>query len=135
MKIVVLGGDTRMVYAGEELGKRGHTVSLLSSACATALGREESLPLARAELYLLPMPLTKDKRTLYAPKGPALLLAEIPHPAGAVYAGGGPSPFQDGRPYFNYAADPDLIEGNSRLSARGALAELGNLAGIVQILV
>ncbi len=75
MRIALVGGDARMLYAKEALALRGHSVNL----CAHGEAPLSPLLLADAEVALLPHPLTRDGQALFAPLSP------LPVPLAALF--------------------------------------------------
>ena len=58
MVFTVMGGDRRLAYTAEALRHAGHTVTVLS-------GDTNEAP--QTELLILPVPLTRDGETIFAP--------------------------------------------------------------------
>ncbi|MBQ6119771.1 MAG: hypothetical protein IJK98_11100, partial [Clostridia bacterium] len=70
-KLSVIGGDTRQIYAADRLQKTGYDVTLTGfEYFDSVIKKAEDVPLDRAltaEILLLPLPFSKNGRTLNAP--------------------------------------------------------------------
>ena len=64
-KITVLGGDARTLTAAEELRRAGYTVTLCGFGTESDAFLRESL--SQADAVILPMPVTRDCKTVNAP--------------------------------------------------------------------
>ena len=123
--VAVLGGDERMPYAGRRLASSGFFVRSFGmvgesgegvSACASV-----TAALDACDLVLLPVPLSRDGRTLWAPalSSPPTLSDILAHaPSHARIFGGGE--LDDAR-FFDYASRPDFAQANAIPTAEGAL--------------
>ena len=127
MRITVAGGDARMPYAAEVIGRAGHEVSL-SAHGEVPLSPEA---LAEAEAILLPHPLTRDGVQLFAPLSPlcaplSALSAMIPE--GAILLagqrGGTVGATFPHHKILSYGEDERFLEANARTTAEGALSLL-----------
>ncbi len=130
--ITVIGGDARMGYAARALERAGYFVTHIGFERS---GNEPAGDRAGNEgyssgAYLLPMPLTKDGKNVFAPfSGRTLPLSETQRriPDGAtVFFGGGGAFGRDlrlrGVTTVDYAADETLQRKNAALTAEGLLA-------------
>lgn len=127
MRIMFIGGDARMRYAAEKLSENHETV--LFSA--------EQRPGEAFDAIVLPMPLTKDGKTVFAPREqsplPFDLLYETLRGSAdehtLVLAGGEAPALSDccdklGCRYINYSAFETLTLRNAALTAEAALCLL-----------
>ncbi len=125
------GGDGRMLFTAKLLRQAGCTVTLNGQDGAHTEPHSLDRHIAKADLVVLPLPITRDKIHLYAPATPdpiALnaLVASIP--AGAVVAGGGFSPaiadplIAKGCRIYDCLADRRFADPNALATAEGAIA-------------
>ncbi len=134
IKLAVIGGDTRQVYAAAALQSFGYDVSLCGFECFDAFpAMLPQIPLSdalRTDVTVLPLPFTKNNKTVYAP------FAEAPLPMQTVT-----DAFQSGQLVFignadrktmakialhgtrvyDYFSDEALTLYNARLTAEGLL--------------
>lgn len=121
-RILFIGGDKRMLYARDILGKR---------FCCDTLGlsEENAPPVGRYGCVILPFPASRDGQTINAP------LSEKPLPLSAVgeYTAEGAVVFSGGIPeelsccgarLYDYSADETLTLQNAMLTAEAAAALL-----------
>ena len=127
MRSAAVGGDARTGYAAAILRERGHEVSV------SAFGELPLSPtaLAEAEAVLLPHPLTRDGRHLFAPLSPLpvaldALLSLLP-PGAPLFCGRQdalpPSLLRD-HPPLSYGMREDYLMRNAAITAEGALSLL-----------
>ncbi len=77
MKILIIGGDSRMSTAAKELARRGFSVE------TAGLVKGDNGHIQDADVLLLPVPTTRDGKTVYAPFADReFLLSEIEAAAG-----------------------------------------------------
>ncbi len=125
-KLAVIGGDRRMAYAAVRLTKEGFAVSSFAlPAHGESLLREKTLgdALSGASLVVLPVPMSKDERSLFAPAAEApILLDDIfaSAPADALIFGGMTAGLHDPR-LCNYAKRDDFAMRGAVPTAEGAL--------------
>ncbi|MDR0883881.1 MAG: dipicolinate synthase [Oscillospiraceae bacterium] len=149
MKLALLGGDRRMLFAAEHLSVLGHDVRLAGGAVAThfsataasapddwldAAGQSESviLPLCTQTAdgaWILQAPPTAEKI-------PLATLAEVLHPGQPVLAGMPPEPvralfFSRGLTLLDYFARDELAIANAVPTAQGVLALLMDALEVV----
>ena len=127
MKLLVLGGDARMVYAAECFASAGHAVALYHPAIPSALPEIELSALSSADAALLPMPLTRDGESLCDSRCRGIPLPILQDYPDCRFAGGGGLPILSPDRYFNYAESAALITANARLTALGTLSHVGAL--------
>lgn len=122
----VLGGDRRMVYAAELLAMTGFFVigyglsDKPNQKVYLTQNEEEAL---HADFFLLPIPMSHDKKTLFAPSlAKPLLIRDILEkaPSHAVIFGGSTSDFDDPR-IWDYGKRSDFAMQNAQPTAEGAL--------------
>ena len=133
-QIAVLGGDRRHAFAAARLSEKGFYVKgygLHGEPEAEALSEKTlARAVSGADVLLLPLPLTKDGHTLFAPAAeePILLsdvMAQAPRTA-LFLAGRIPSHFVWEKA-VDYATRDDFARGNAVPTAEGALLlALGN---------
>ena len=127
MRIMFIGGDARMRYAAEKLAEN-HEI--------TSFTREEP-PVGIFDAIVLPLPLTKDGKTVFAPLEQSPLtfdtlfetLREFADEHTLVLAGGETSALSElceklGRISINYFARETLTLQNAALTAEAALCLL-----------
>jgi dipicolinate synthase subunit A len=122
----VLGGDKRMVYAAELLAMTGFSVigyglsERPSTPIHIAQNAEEAL---RADFFLLPIPMSRDEKTLFAPAlAKPLEIEKILEkaPSHAVIFGSNTKGFSDPR-LLDYGKRSDFATQNAQPTAEGAL--------------
>lgn len=120
LEFAVIGGDKRQIFAAERLQERGYQAELFMHSCGrpyTALKEIE------AKAYLLPIPLTRDGKTIFAPESKEKIeissfLADVPQNA-RIFAGG-TGIFSDQR-LIDYGKSEDFAVYNAVPTAEGAL--------------
>ncbi len=133
-KIAILGGDRRMLYAARALKNAGYPVISFGLA-ENAEGIPSAQTLAEAvkdaDIVLLPIPMSRDGKTLSAPAlTTPLFVSDIFEKvkSDAVLFGGMTDAFQDDR-LFDYGARPDFALKGAIPTAEGALLlALGELS-------
>lgn len=122
----VLGGDRRMIYAAEMLAMAGFRVlgfGLSEKPKGGITVCEAADDAFRADFFLLPIPMSRDHKTLFAPalKSP-VLISEILEkaPSHATIFGGKTEAFSDPR-ILDYGAHSDFPGLNAVPTAEGAL--------------
>ena len=122
----VLGGDRRMIYAAEMLAMAGFRVlgfGLSEKPKGGITVCEAADDAFRADFFLLPIPMSRDHKTLFAPalKEP-LLISELLEkaPSHATIFGGKTEAFSDPR-ILDYGAHSDFAIRNAVPTAEGAL--------------
>ncbi len=122
----ILGGDRRMVYAAEMLAMTGFSMigyglsEKPTKNIRIAQTAEEAL---HADFLLLPIPMSHDGKTLFAPAlQKPLEIAEILEkaPSHAILFGGKTKAFTDSR-LLDYGARSDFATLNAQPTAEGAL--------------
>ncbi len=122
----VLGGDRRMLYAAEMLSKTGFpvfTFGLSGAPTGNAYACDSIDDALHADFILLPIPMSRDGKTLFAPALKKPLLVEMileKSPCHALLFGGKTSAFSDHR-LFDYGARSDFASANAVPTAEGAL--------------
>lgn len=130
LKIAVIGGDLRQLYAANRLMEQGYEVSLYGFSDADILGllpcRELSRALEGAECVLLPMPVSRDRETLLTPLWDSRLsLSELfdkienHQTVLCGMVGKLPLCYQDG--IVDYAEDESFLLKNAYLTAEAAV--------------
>ena len=133
-KIAVLGGDTRSKICAELFAKTGFECTLFGFEKDPSVRyavRAASLDdaLHGCDVLLLPLPVTKDGQTLFAPFSPILIpLKDLPEhmEKKALVLAGNPSDAVKElllvhRPFVNYAQDEGFVRRNCVPTAEGAL--------------
>lgn len=122
----VLGGDRRMVYAAQMLAMAGFrvlTFGLTDVPCQQVTVCDQAEEALRADFILLPVPMSRDGRTLFAPalRSP-LFISEILEktPSHATVFGGKTDVFSDPR-LADYGKRADFSALNALPTAEGAL--------------
>ncbi len=117
MKIHLMGGDHRQLHLADYISDRGFPVSL------SHLGGNAP-PCWDADMLILPLPASRDGRTLFAPlaKEPPLPLEEIYRRFSGRYLFGGSLPPGAPPAAADYYQAEEIAEGNAALTAEGALA-------------
>lgn len=115
MKILIIGGDRRMIFAADALRKKGHTVDTLG------LFEYDDGDMTDADIIILPVPVTRDlvniNCSLTGRKVPLELLKNLPERT-RVFGGGNLD-------IINYTDYLDLDEyaiKNAVLTAEGAIS-------------
>lgn len=119
MTIHLTGGDRRQVYLADYIAGKGFPVT-----CSFL--REESPIQWDADILILPMPASRDGRTLFAPKSDrTILLKEIfeKFRGGRIYGGAFPY-YPEGIPLTDYGRTESILWANAALTAEAALALL-----------
>ncbi len=143
----VLGGDRRQQWLATLLAEEGRPI--LTSALGLP-GDVSPLALAAAcDTVVLPLPLTRDGASLYAPLAPlpvplsdslaAALSGKFLLAGGLFSLSRAPAAWQ-ALAYADYSADETFLSGNARLTALSALPELiqhtpGGLSGAEVLLL
>ncbi|MBR1811507.1 MAG: hypothetical protein IJ766_07685 [Clostridia bacterium] len=136
MVILVCGGDSRQLYAGEQLSKRGHTVLYtLFDRDTVKTVPEPREAIKRCDAVLLPLPVCRAGKYINAP------LSDNSLPVGSLSAlltekqpvFGGMIPFTLAEALYDknirgydYYRDETVIEKNAALTAEGILGILIN---------
>lgn len=133
IKISVIGGDLRQVFIANELAKSGYSVSVFASADETLL-REDIKAYADlreaakdAFLTILPIPLSRDGKTLNAPAFPEKIFLEelfekindSPYIALGIKTD---MQYSGESTIIDYAKGEDFALGNAYLTAEAALS-------------
>ncbi len=113
----VVGGDRRQFFAAEFLKNTGYTVYTFAAAQGLPYREMKNI---KADIYILPIPVTRDGRTLYTPESDDViplteLSAAIPSEA-MVFAGR-----TDEKRWFDYAKSDYFALQNAIPTAEGAL--------------
>ena len=134
--VSVVGGDARQIYTAQRLEEYGFDVCLfgLDGERGRLLPRAETLAQAlQSDAAVLPLPCTRDGRTLHAPDAAGALslraIAEHIPPGTVCFAGMAPERFTEalsakGVTMFDYYRDEALTVKNARLTAEGVLSEI-----------
>ncbi len=119
MTIHLMGGDQRLDYLAAYLAEKGFPVSRSFHGEGTPIQWD-------ADLLILPMPVSKDGRTLFAPKNErTILLKELfeKFRGGRIF--GGVFPFYpEGLPLTDYGRAESILWANAALTAEAALGIL-----------
>ena len=127
MRIAAVGGDARTEHAAASLRGRGHEVTV------SAYGELPLSPaaLAEAEAVLLPHPLTRDGKHLFAPLSPLPVLLDTLFsllPAGVLLLCGRTdglmATLSPRHPLLPYGMREDYLLRNAAITAEGALSLL-----------
>lgn len=131
--VSVVGGDSRQLYTARRLEEYGFAVRLTGFEkhgdlpAIPAVGAQEAL---RCGAVVLPLPCTKNGRTLNAPFAaeeiPLKAIVEAASAGSVFFAGMAPEGFRrsleaDGARVFDYYRSEALTLQNARLTAEGAL--------------
>ena len=122
MKILLIGGDRRMLYAKDALERRGHTVKTLGLLAG------DGEDISGAGAVILPVPLTRDQVNINcALTGKKIPLEALPGLTdGARVFGGGKLALKN---YTDYLSLDSYALKNAVLTAEGAICHmLGNTA-------
>ena len=130
LKIAVIGGDLRQLYAANRLMEQGYGVSLYGFSDSDCPGvhpcEELSRALEDADCVVLPMPVSRDKETLLTPlwekKLPLSQLFDNVKYYQTVFCGMAeklPLCYQDG--VVDYAEDESFLLKNAYLTAEAAV--------------
>ena len=120
LNFAVVGGDERQIFAAKRLCERGHKAELFMQANGKPYA---ALKETQADVYLLPIPLTRDGKTIFAPKSEEKIeissfLQDVPQEA--LLFAGGTADFSDAR-LIDYAKNEDFALYNAIPTAEGAL--------------
>ena len=135
--VCVVGGDTRQIYTAKRLAELGLKVSLYGFAhfggalpAPSVASPEEGMA---CDAVLLPLPCTKNGRTLNAPFAqkelPLRELEAMTRPGAVIFAGMAPEAFAKtlfakGAAVFDYYKNEALTVKNALLTAEGVLGIL-----------
>ncbi len=126
MKFIIIGGDKRQLYLKNFLAASGNSVKTFG---LTEQGGGE-LVLSDCDTVLLPMPVSRDGKTLNSPlyggKMPLDRIAELTVKGQTVFGGIMPPQFCDmlnkkGVRYYDYGCDESLLIYNAALTAEAAV--------------
>lgn len=125
--ILLLGGDQRQEYLAAMLSQLYSRVRFLNTAGKNAGELEEET--AKADLILLPLPFSKDQKTLFFSSGTAPLVEDFLswlHPGQQLFGWSPPPVVRDfcrENHIFchDFSKDPEVIAQNAKLTAEGAL--------------
>ncbi len=124
--VAVLGGDRRLVYAAERFAESGSRVfgyGLSGKARGVIPCETQEEALAHAAAVLLPIPMSRDGRMLFAPalaKPPRMTELFEKAPSSALFFGGMTAAFSEPR-LSDYGARADFATLNAIPTAEGAL--------------
>lgn len=135
MIFAIIGGDERQLFLAEALADDGHHVLRWGLEGLGKLSGAASLPLqdciAESEAVVLPLPVTKDQKTIFAPFSKASILLTTPLASQLMQKqvfGGMTDRLQSCGPVWqkvpiaDYYAREELTIGNAYLTAEAALA-------------
>lgn len=115
MKVLIIGGDRRMIYVLDFLKKQGYTVDTLG------LISYDSGDIESADIIILPVPLTRDKVNINCALTNAIIpidILNLAKPQAKIFGGGDLKKEN----YINYLALDGYAIKNAALTAEGAIA-------------